>query len=572
MAVAITWRPRTPPGPAPSTLTWIADAHQLGPVGYRDPAGAISPDGKWIAYSEGRFLRVRPIEGGPILDLPAGDAQIRNLTWHPNSQLILTDGFPDGGWGLYDIAARTRQRVWADRTDLRHAAWSPTGQVAAAVINAVDGAQVVTLTIDGRTTLQSKSGRPISFPTWTPRGEIACIASVDRRARVTLPCGGTPIEIQPDADAYGPMAFSADGNTLFVALANRSGTVDLWSVPVTGGRGRRLTAFSRDAYAPSVAPDGSVVFKVQSYRTSVAIAPAEGGPTRPLATFQSETPSWDPTGLLLGITYGTWRRLPDDAHYPDIDQNVGIIGVDADHPAATPARVVHNSISEDQSLCWSPNAKWIAFHSHRDQSDDIWLRAADEAHDTAKDVRRISFLGRGAETGWPRWSPDGRRLLFDGTDRRTGRPSMYVVGLDQDTGAVTEQVRAIPTPGIGGDVTHGEWLPDSRRIVAVAKERPGEHVILMTDLEGGAATVIRRFASEHDTPGLGVSPDGKNVAFIAPAQDGVFQVWRLALDGGAPTQVTTDPSNKTQPAWSPDGRSIAFTVWSYDAQFWRLAQ
>jgi Tol biopolymer transport system component len=34
--------------------------------------------------------------------------------------------------------------------------------------------------------------------------------------------------------------------------------------------------------------------------------------------------------------------------------------------------------------------------------------------------------------------------------------------------------------------------------------------------------------------------------------------------------VTTDPSNKSQPAWSPDGQRLAFTVWNYDAQFWRL--
>ena len=35
-------------------------------------------------------------------------------------------------------------------------------------------------------------------------------------------------------------------------------------------------------------------------------------------------------------------------------------------------------------------------------------------------------------------------------------------------------------------------------------------------------------------------------------------------------QLTTDPSNKTQPAFSPDGARVAFTVWSYDAIFWKF--
>ena len=118
-------------------------------------------------------------------------------------------------------------------------------------------------------------------------------------------------------------------------------------------------------------------------------------------------------------------------------------------------------------------------------------------------------------------------------------------------------------------MSHAEWLPDSAHVAVIAKEAPGRHVIFTVARDGGSARVVHRFATEHDAPGLAVSPDGRDVAFIAPSPDGFFQVFRLPIAGGTPVAVTRDPSNKTQPAWSPDGRWIAFTVWSYDAQFWR---
>jgi len=97
----------------PVRMTWIATASQFGPVGYRDPVGAISPDGRFIAYSEGRFARVRSLEGGPIVDLPAGDGQIRYMTWHPDSRTLLTDGDATGtGWSLYDHVSRTRRPLF----------------------------------------------------------------------------------------------------------------------------------------------------------------------------------------------------------------------------------------------------------------------------------------------------------------------------------------------------------------------------------------------------------------------------------------------------------------------------
>ena len=83
-------------------------------------------------------------------------------------------------------------------------------------------------------------------------------------------------------------------------------------------------------------------------------------------------------------------------------------------------------------------------------------------------------------------------------------------------------------------MTHGEWLPDSRRVVAIAKEGPGRHAVLLADSTGAEAVrVLHRFASEHDFPGLAVAPDGSAFTFVAPAPDGYYQLFRRAIAGGA---------------------------------------
>ena len=175
------------------------------------------------------------------------------------------------------------------------------------------------------------------------------------------------------------------------------GFLDLWMRRVSGGRRTRLTRFARDAYSPSVGAGGEVVFKSQDYRVFLATASAEGGPSEPLTAFQSETPTWSPDGSEIAFTFGSWRHVTDDIHYPDIAQHLGTVPVSVETPHREPRRVVRQSYSEDQGMQWSPNGRWIVFHTH-ENSDDIWLMAAD-----GSGARQISEDGH--ETGWARWSP-----------------------------------------------------------------------------------------------------------------------------------------------------------------------
>jgi Tol biopolymer transport system component len=257
----------------------------------------------------------------------------------------------------------------------------------------------------------------------------------------------------------------------------------------------------------------------------------------------------------------------DDFHYPDIAQQVGMIPADSTATAERPARIVDASISEDQSLCWSPNGRWIAYHSHKENGDDLWLVPADGS----APARRITSFGRGFETGWPRWSPDGKWLVFDADSRDAGprRSLIYVMGLDQETGTVTRPAVPSNLDGYPGEGLHAEWLPGSDRLAVHGWEPPDRHSLLLVPRDGGPAQVVHRWQSEHRIGGLGVSPDGAWAAFPAPA-NGYFQIFRVPLSGGPPQQLTVDPGNKTQPSYSPDGRRIALTVWEYQVQFWLL--
>jgi Tol biopolymer transport system component len=542
-------------------LRYVTTARQKGPVGHRDPVGVLSPDGKWVAYSEGRFPRLQHVEGGAVRELPPTNLDIREIAWLADSSRLAIPDRASGAsatrWYVYDLEGR-REPLWPDAPEIFQLSFQSDGS-AVGISRTREGFALVRRDAEGRDTRLAAFPERTSYP--VVRGDrVPCVVG----QRLVRDCGDAAREAAFDREAYGPFAYSPDGAVITFASPNEEGTLDLWSFRESDGRLERLTSFARDTYAPSVDRRGRVLFKVQDYRTFVAMAPASGGETTPLATFQSETPSWDPTASRVAFTFGNWRRVLDDLHYPDISQQVGFIRLDAPLPAEAPHGIVSASSSEDQGQTFSPDGRWIAFHSHYGPSDDIWIVPSD----LSRAPRQLTEGGY--ETGWPRWSKDGRFVLYSTAKGREAPGRAYVLRVDGESGGLLEPEREVRVEGFEGEVSHAEWIGGSEEVVFEALLAPGRKGIYRVGREGGRPRRVHEFECEERTSAISVSADGQWIAYVAPGPSGYQQVFRVPSRGGAPQQLTFDPSNKTHPAYSPDGARIAFTVWRYEAQFWML--
>lgn len=190
---------------------------------------------------------------------------------------------------------------------------------------------------------------------------------------------------------------------------------------------------------------------------------------------------------------------------------------------------------------------------------DIWVVDPDGRN-------RRPLIDDPADDGWPLYSPDGARLIFDRT-REDGR---HVVMVADSDGRNARQVAEVPLPF--EQWTWTDWAPDSRSLVVMwAAQGQPALVVLHTDGRPPTALDIgdlvpTEFASWRP-------PDGREIIFEADDPSGRRGIYAIAADGsarrpiGEPDGDSSHPEHLfQQPGLSPDGRTIAFSNWEADEQ------
>lgn len=161
----------------------------------------------------------------------------------------------------------------------------------------------------------------------------------------------------------------------------------------------------------------------------------------------------------------------------------------------------------------------------------------------------------------PRWSPDRRAIAYFFQDAETRHMDLWVV----------ENVEGAPARALTegdfreiGDIT---WSADSRYLVFHAVLPDGiDQDIVRLDIETGQYVNLTADSPAWDRDPCW-SPDGAWIAFVsdrvAGTGKGQESIWRMAPDGNGLAQVTGSDWEDVKPGWSPDGDEIAFYRWSF---------
>lgn len=448
---------------------------------------------------------------------------------------------------------------------------------------------------------------PMSVMAHAQEEDAEAASAPDEKWDVTLARGETrEIDFMTDEGTFMSVDVSPDGRWIvFDLLAN------IYRVPIDGGEAENLTADSGVAvnYHPQYSPDGSSIAFISDRKgqDNLWIMDSDGGDPRQVYDDQNARyamPRWSADGEYV---YARKRGLFTPGSRPDSGvwmfhkaggKGVELIGRDQSN-ASWPSPSADGRYLYFQTRTGGP-----AWSGRRDSiSGELQVRRLDlatgeiiaETHGVHAQQRRASSGGAAA----PEVSPDGRYLTFvrrvpDGViefkghqfgprsalwlrDLSSGEERIAMDPVEQDMVEGMKTLRVLPgysfTPdgraiiiSQGGklrrlDVGSGEvtTIPFSARVQRTISEQAYK-AFRITDDPFQAKFI--RWAT--------ASPDGRRLAFQA-----VGKIWVQDLPDGTPRRLTNLDGSLLEyaPAWSPNGREIAFTTWhdTERGQVWKVS-
>lgn len=315
----------------------------------------------------------------------------------------------------------------------------------------------------------------------------------------------------------------------------------LFKFPLDGGQAERLTDVELEPARPDYSPDGTRI-TFQGYAGGEfniwTIAP-DGSDARKVtdSRWDDREPKWSPDGARIAFS-------------SDREEHYDIWTVDVE---TGELQQWTDDSNENFEPAWSPDGTEIAYVNDTDGT----IEAVDEDGET----RTLVEAEADEALNSPSWSPDGEDIAY--IRRNFPQDQAQEINLMINGDQISDSNDVFPfTP---------EWLSPDEILYAAdgnvlsydqtsgeISDIPFEAEFLVPEIDFEKKTYIHEKDDQKRRDVKGIltprfHPDGDRVAFVA-----LNDLWVMEI-GEKPERITDDQWYQADPAWSPDGRYLAYS-------------
>ena len=342
--------------------------------------------------------------------------------------------------------------------------------------------------------------------------------------------------------------WSADGGSVLF-LSSRSGSSQVWRIPVDGGEAERVTDLPLDVGAFVPAPDGRAL--VVALEVFPGASPAE---TKQRLDALEEQGKKGPSGRVFDRLFVRhWDQWSDGrrSHLFAVPIAGGdaldlMKGMDADCPG--------KPFGGTEELAISPDSRWVVFSARDAGREEAWSTNFDlyaVPLDGSKPPRNLT-PGNPAWDTAPVFSPDGRMLAW---------LAMSVPGYEADRFRI--MLRAWPEGetrelAAGWDSSPHQllWAPDGRSLYAVAHSL-GHNALFTLDATSGAVrTVVDRGTVK------GAAAAGRRIVYTFEHANSPAELHSVQADGIDPRPLTRINAEKLAVVRMGEAEQFTFAGWN----------
>jgi len=337
-------------------------------------------------------------------------------------------------------------------------------------------------------------------------------------------------------------SISPDGNSIAYS-SDQTGKFEIYIKQLTpGGREIQLTTDGQQNSQPAWSPDGQRIAYFSKDRGGIWIMPALGGVPKQLTDFGC-WPSWTRDGTFIAFQSGVVNPLPPST----------IWIVPSDGGTAKQITQVGNPTGGHGAPSWSPDGKRIVFTANDFLPTSLWSISV-----KGDDLKRVGPLGltASADNGAV-YSADGRSIYFAGFFRPSYGIVKITVSQTGDTVGDPALVMGFP----GKTIRHLSFSADGKKLAYASLDVLSTLTTLpmspnSNEPAAPPAPLSNDRSERHVTPAF--SPDGRRIAFGQWREGTGADVWLIDTDGKNLTQVTSNPAVDNVPGWFPEGDRLSF--------------